>query len=137
MKPHDSNDIGTIEDVALHRLNIAIEDLDDAEILFGARKFRGANNRAYYSIFHAIDAVLAKEGKAFKRHKDVLAYFNKNYIATEIFSRELGKRIVKAEEIRDNSDYDPFYIASEQITANQIETARELIKEVKRFLFSS
>lgn len=137
MKPHNSDDIGTIEDVALHRLNVAIEDLDDAQILFDAGKFRGANNRAYYSIFHAIDAVLAKEGKAFKRHKDVLAYFNKNYVATEIFSRDLGKRIVTAEEIRDNSDYDPFYIASKQITANQIETARELINEVKKYLSPS
>ncbi len=55
---------------------------------------------------------LAKEGVAFKRHKDTLGYFNKNYISTEIFPRELGRKIVKAEEIRHASDYDAFYIAS-------------------------
>lgn len=37
----------------------------------------------------------------------------------EIFPRELGRKIVKAEEIRHASDYDTFYIASKMITAEQ------------------
>ena len=65
---------------------------------------------------------------SFKRHKDTLAYFNKNYVATEIFPREMGKRIVKAEEIRHASDYDTFYIASREVTLQQIETAEKLLK---------
>ena len=77
-------------------------------------QYRGANNRAYYSIYHTIDAVLSAEGVAFKRHKDTLAYFNKNYVASEIFPRTMGRRIVQAEEIRHSSDYDPFYIASKR-----------------------
>ena len=32
------------------------------------------------------------EGVAFKKHKDTLAYFNKNYVATEIFPRNLGRK---------------------------------------------
>lgn len=44
------------------------------------------------------------EGVAFKKHKDTLAYFNKNYVATEIFPRNLGRKIVKAEEIRHESE---------------------------------
>ena len=93
-------DIGTKIDVVRHRLNVAKEDLDTAHLTFEAGQYRAANNRAYYSIFHTICAVLAKEGVAFKRHKDTLSYFNKNYVHTEIFPRELGRKIVKAEEIR-------------------------------------
>lgn len=63
---------------------------------------------------------------AFKRHKDTLAYFNKQYVATEIFPREMGRKIVKAEEIRHASDYDTFYVASKEITIQQIETAKQL-----------
>ena len=44
---------------------------------FASEQYRAANNRAYYSIFHSICAVLAKEGIAFKRHKDTIGYFNK------------------------------------------------------------
>ena len=93
-----------------------------------ANSYRGANNRAYYAIFHAVSAVLATEGVAFKKHKDKLAYFNKNYVAAEIFPRNLGRKIVKAEEIRHESDYDTFYIASKEVTIEQIQTAEQLIE---------
>lgn len=70
---------------------------------------------------------------AFKRHKDTLAYFNKQYIATEIFPREMGRKIIKAEEIRHASDYDTFYIASREITLQQIETAERLFYLAKEY----
>ena len=70
------------------------------------------------------------------RHKDTLSYFNKNYVQPEIFPRELGRKIVKAEEIRHASDYDTFYIASKDVTAQQIETAERLLKLAENYLFS-
>ena len=69
MKQPDSLDVGTKMDVVRHRLNVSREDLDTANLTFEAGQYRAANNRAYYSIFHTICAVLAKEGVAFKRHK--------------------------------------------------------------------
>lgn len=134
MKQPDSVAVGTRMDVAKHRLAVAKEDLDTAHLTFNAGQFRGANNRAYYSIFHSISAVLAKEGVAFKRHKDTLSYFNKNYISTEIFPKELGRKIIKAEEIRHASDYDTFYIASREVTEQQIKTAEALLELVKDYL---
>ena len=134
MKQPDSLDVVTKMDVVRHRLNVAREDLDTAHLTFKAGKYRAANNRAYYSIFHTICAVLAKEGIAFKRHKDTLSYFNKNYVQPEIFPRELGRKIVKAEEIRHSSDYDTFYIASKEITAQQIETAIKLLELAEQYL---
>ena len=69
MKQPDSLDVGTQMDVAKHRLQVAKEDLDTANLTFEAGQYRGANNRAYYSIFHTISAVLAVEGIAFKNTK--------------------------------------------------------------------
>lgn len=127
MKQPDSLDAGTQMDIARYRLQTAKEDLDTANLTFSSEQYRAANNRAYYSIFHSICAVLAKEGIAFKRHKDTIGYFNKNYIHTGIFPKELGSKIVAAEEIRHASDYDAFYIASKEITAQQIQTAEQLL----------
>lgn len=124
---------GTRKDMAFYRLQVAKEDLETARLLFKEDKCRAANNRAYYAIFHAIDTVLSMYGVAFKRHKDTLSYFNKNYIATEIFPKDLGRRVVKAEEIRHSSDYDPFYIASKEITMQQIETAEKLCGLVSEY----
>lgn len=134
MKQPDLTDVGTQMDVAKYRLIVAKDDLDTANLTFQAGKFRAANNRAYYSIFHTISAVLAKEGIAFKRHKDTISYFNKNYIHTEIFPKELGRKIVKAEEIRHASDYDTFYIASKEVTAQQIQTAEQLLCLAEKYL---
>lgn len=133
MKQPDFPDIGDKRDVADYRLRIAKEDLEAAYVLLEAKSYRGANNRAYYAIFHAVSAVLALEGIAFKRHKDTLGYFNKNYVAAEIFPREIGRKIVKAEEIRHASDYDAFYIASKEDTVQQVETADKLIQLLSDF----
>ena len=67
------------KDLARYKLDRALEELDTAELLFENDKLKAANNRAYYSIYYAITAVLCMEPIAFKRHKDTLAYFNKNY----------------------------------------------------------
>lgn len=127
------SETGTRNDLMEHRFRIAKEDLETAYLLLEAGQYRGANNRAYYSIYHTIDAVLSIEGIAFKRHKDTLAYFNKQYIATDIFPRDMGRKIVKAEEIRHASDYDTFYVASKEITSRQVETAKQLLHLAKEY----
>ena len=69
--------IGTKKDLVLYRLQTARSDLKSAGILLEAGEYRGANNRAYYAIFHAINAIHAVGGKAYKRHKDAIGSFNK------------------------------------------------------------
>ena len=114
------NEKGTQKDLVLYRIETSKSDIKAAEILLAAKEFRGANNRAYYGIYHAISAVHALDGNAYKRHKDALANFNKNYVKTEIFPRKLGKKIVESEEIRHASDYDDFYIATREEAEEQI-----------------
>ena len=97
-------------------------------------KYKGANNRAYYSIFHSIKAILALEPIDFRKHKDVIAHFNKNYVKTEIFPRKLGHEIAEASSIREDSDYDDEFFVDEKTTKQQIETAEELIGLVEEYL---
>ena len=133
MEQHNQ-EIGTRRDLVLYRLETARNDLKSARALFLIEDYKGANNRAYYSIFHAINAVHAVSGKAYKRHKDALANFNKNYVKPEIFPRKLGKKIVESEEIRHASDYDDFYIATREEAEEQIQTAKELVKLVEEYV---
>lgn len=77
------NEIGTVVDLAFYRLETAESDLHSAKILFDAGQLRGANNRAYYAIYHAISAVHGLDGNAYKKHKDALANFNKAYVKAE------------------------------------------------------
>mgnify|MGYP005786004761 CR=1 FL=1 len=124
-----------VSSFAKYRLEKAKETLNTAEIIFKEVKdYTSANNRAYYAIFYAIRAVLALEQVDSKRHKDVISYFNKNYINKEIFPRMIGRKIAQAQRIREDSDYDDEYEPSAEKTKQQIETAKELIKLVEEYL---
>ncbi len=124
----------TVNGFASYRLDRAKQEYNVAKLLYSANEFLAANNRAYYSIFYAIKAVLAIEKKDFKRHKDVIAYFNKEYVSTEIFPKKIGRKIAQAKSIREDSDYDEEYEPSSETTSLQIQTAKELIELVEEYL---
>ena len=132
MEQH-KEDIGTRKNLVLYRLQTAKADLKSAGILLSAEEYKGANNRAYYAIFHAINAIHALNGKAYKRHKDAIGNFNKDYVKTEIFPREMGRKIGEAEETHHASDYDVFYIASREESERQITVADEFIQLAERY----
>lgn len=127
-------DEGTMKDLVRYRLEKAEVDLTSAKALLDLKDFLGANNRAYYSIYHSISAVQGLDGKTYKRHKDAIANFNKDYVKTEIFPRMLGHKIALASEIRHSSDYDDFYIATRAESEEQIKTAEELLQAVNSYI---
>ena len=109
-----------IKALAKYRLEQSKENLEESKALFAINKYKGACNRAYYAIFHAIKAILALEEIDFKKHSSVMAYFNKEYVNKEIFSKELGKRVNEARLFREKSDYVDFYIITKEECKNQI-----------------
>lgn len=52
---------------------------------------------------------------------------------TEIFPREIGRKISMVEEIRHASDYDDFYIASKEESERQILVADEFIVLTEKY----
>ncbi len=72
---HNLDDIGGARELALHRINVAKDDLEAAEMNFEGGHYRASNNRAYYAIFRAISACLALEFKAYKQHAEQLRIF--------------------------------------------------------------
>ena len=99
-------------DLSKYRLERAAELIDDAKNLFEKGSWKSSNNRAYYSIFHALRAVLALEGIEFKKHSGNIQHFLKEYVKTGKFSVKSSEIILSASRIRNASDYDDFYIAS-------------------------
>ncbi|WP_242939626.1 HEPN domain-containing protein [Pseudobutyrivibrio xylanivorans] len=75
-------------------------------------------------------AVLTLNEVDFKRHKDVVAYFNKEYVATEKFSKDTGRKLARLQQKREKSDYDDFFIALKEEAESQVEAARDILKEV-------
>lgn len=59
----ESHERGSLADLVRYRITTAKSDLQSACILMKEGEYRGANNRAYYAIYHAVSeqyAALAK-----------------------------------------------------------------------------
>lgn len=124
-------DSGTLADV----LKIAFEKSEScisaAQNLINFQDFDGAVNRAYYGIFWAVTCVHLLDGNHFKKHKESIGIFNRDYINTGIFPKEFGRRIHNASDARNDSDYSIHVKSTEQTAKESLETARELFEVVK------
>ena len=121
-------------DLCQYRIEQARESLKASKIMLDNKMVKDSINRSYYSAFYAMKAVLAIEEKDFKRHKDVVAYFNKMCVATGKFPKDLGRMIAKLQQLREKSDYDDFFVASIAKAEQQIMTAEKVITEVDYFI---
>ena len=91
------------QDLSSYRLSQAEDSIKVAQMSYDNALFKDSINRSYYATFYAIKAVLALEEIDFKRHKDAIGYFNKTYVATEKFSKELGRRIGMLKQLREKA----------------------------------
>lgn len=117
-----------------YRFDRSVETLEVAQELLEKGKYKDANNRSYYAAYYAMKAVYTLKNQDFKKHKTLLASFNKEYVATDIFPRSLGKKISSLALIREQSDYNDFYIASKEESRQQVEIARELVETIRDYL---
>ena len=121
-------------DLSVYRMQNAKETLNAASLCLEQKLYKDTINRCYYAAFYAVKAVLALEEVDFKRHKDAVAYFNKTYVATEIFSKEIGRKLGRLKQERESSDYDDFYMASASDAVEQFETAKLIVAAVESYL---
>lgn len=123
-----------MKELSKYRMEQARQCITSAKALVEIEDYKGAANRSYYAVFHAMRSVLALEGKDFSKHSGVSAYFRKEYIKTGIFAVELSDIISMTFEIRSNSDYDDFYVISVEEVNEQIGNAIKFCDVVEAYL---
>ena len=116
------------------RLEHADECISAAKSLLESGNYKSAANRAYYTVFHAMRAVLAFDKIDMKHHSGIIAEFRRLYIKTEIFSIELSKIISVLSDSRNDSDYDDFFIVSKEEVAEQIKDAELFLEKIKEYV---
>lgn len=122
------------KDLSAYRLQEANDSLKVAENCLKGNFYKDSINRSYYAAFYAVKSVLALNTVDFKRHKDVMAYFNKEYVASGMFPREIGRLLGMMQRVREKSDYDDFYIASKEKAEEQFKSAAIVIDAVIKYL---
>lgn len=116
------------------RLDNANERLRFIPAILEIGDYKTAVNRAYYSIFYAMRAVLALDGFDSKKHSGIIAEFRKQYIKTGIFENDMSDIISDLFEVRSSSDYDDFYIISKSKVIEQYNKAEYFVKKINEYL---
>ena len=116
------------------RLEHADECISAAKSLLESKNYKSAANRAYYTIFHAMRAVLAFDKIDMKHHSGIIAEFRRLYIKTGIFDVELSKIISVLSDSRNDSDYDDLFIVSKEEVIQQINEAEFFLEKIKEYL---
>lgn len=122
------------KDLSEHRFEQGINCINAAKILIDAGEYKSAANRSYYGVFHGMRAVLALDGVDFGKHAGVMSYFRKNYIKTQVFAVQLSRILTTLFEVRNESDYDDFYVISKEDVEAQFISAEFFLAEIRKFL---
>lgn len=123
-----------MDDLIKYRMSSAKEKLTSAKLLLEAGMYRDSIGRSYYAIFSAIRAVLAVRQVDFSKHAGVIAYFQKEFIKTEIFDKKYSKYLQQAFQIRNSCDYDDFFIVSKQDAEEQYIRATEMLAVIEEYI---
>src|SRR5512139_332201 len=94
-----------LEDLLRYRMRQAYETLREAEILLKESAWRGTINRAYYAMFYALLALLATRQLGTSKHSGALRLFDREFVKTGLFPRELSRALHLAFERRQSHDY--------------------------------
>jgi len=87
-------------------LEQAVEELEAANLLFGAKFYRESISRAYYSMFHASQALLMIKEVYPKSHKGVIQKFGEEFVKPGLLEKKMGHILAQSETMRLKADYD-------------------------------
>lgn len=122
--------------LAKARMERAKELLIESKDLLNKEAYKSANNRAFYAIEKAVKALLATEQVEVTTHNGGIKQFNFLFIfkGDGTFTSDDYQKIARAEQIRNASDYDDFYIASKEETRQQVKNAEYLVEKIERYI---
>ncbi|AKD54137.1 HEPN domain-containing protein [Spirosoma radiotolerans] len=116
-------------------LQKAGEDLEEAQVLLKANFPDGTCNRAYYSLFHSIMALLqATSDSTPKTHTGAHTEFRKQFIKTGLFAESFSVIISELFNLRQGGDYEIDFDISIEDASAAVNHASEFLHQVDAYL---
>ena len=107
-----------------------------AEKLLKDGSFEDAVSRAYYSAFHAAQAVLLTEGLSAETHQGLVNLFGLHLVKTGKFEKKFGRFLANLKDDREASDYEVYSAIDRETAEHAIEEAREFLSAAESYLKS-
>lgn len=87
-------------------------------------------NRLYYSVFHAVTALLMADGISTGTHKGTALQFGKNYVVTGQYGRQDGMLYSRLQTMREKADYQNVFKLSDKEGKEIASAARDLQQRI-------
>ena len=89
-----------------YRLKQADDSIKEAEVLLKeGMSLRSVMNRLYYAMFYAVLALLQEKQLGTSKHYGAISLFDREFIKSGIFDKELSKILHRSFELRQKGDY--------------------------------
>lgn len=125
-----------LEALLRYRMEQAHDTLREAEILLNAAALRGAINRAYYAMFYALLALLATKQLGTSKHSGAISLFDREFVKTGVFPRELSRSLHLAFDRRQTHDYGEMVEIDQQTAEATLAEARSFVAAIESHLRS-
>lgn len=93
-----------------------------------------ASNRYYYACYHAVQALLIKNGLVAHTHDGLLTQFGLHFVKAGKVDTKLGAFLSRMEQLREKGDYNCYYAITEDEIETIIGPTKELIEKVEELL---
>jgi uncharacterized protein (UPF0332 family) len=117
-----------------YRLEQAEQALRDGRTLLGSGSYNATVNRAYYAMFYAILALLCVRGRGTSKHTGALELFDREFVRTGAFDKEMSRWLHEAFDLRQGADYKEMVLVTRERAEKAIQNAEMFVSQVKGYL---
>lgn len=93
-----------------------------------------AANRMYYSLLNAVRALLLVDNHPTHSHDGTKALFGLHYVNTNVVTREDGRLFSQLETMRNRSDYDCYFKATEEMINEFFLPTMSLVEKIEKIV---
>jgi len=108
--------------------------LKSAELLLKDGDCESSVSRAYYAMFYTAEAALLTKNLSFSSHKGVISAFGEHFVKPGIFPKEMGRELNRAFEKRQVGDYEYTSVISNEEAEQILQSAKEFVNIIARWL---
>lgn len=117
-----------------YRINKARDVFTEAVDVARLNHWNLTVNRLYYAVFHICSAILLSKGYTARTHSGVIQIMMKEFVKTEVLSKEEGVLISTLFNMRNSGDYDDMFDWNESQVSPLIEPTRELLSKIEKMI---
>ncbi len=118
------------------RLQQAEESLAEAESLYNSGFFRGAINRSYYAMFYSVLALTVLKQASTSKHGSLISFFDREFVKTGVFPKELSKSLHFAFQKRQENDYGDVFTVNSDESSQVLADAKVFIESIIEYFVS-